>query len=129
MNLIEERNTAIQSIKSFKDGKIIINDKSYNEAVLISTKDIYSINNQTKNLNTILNDKKTIELINNYKENDLIDILIIGSNEKVEDLDSKIIHDLYKKNIGIEIMPQLAACKTFNVLASEHRKVIALIKP
>ena len=31
----------------------------------------------------------------------------------------------YSRNIGVEVMDTGAACRTFNVLASEYRKVIA----
>ena len=40
---------------------------------------------------------------------------------------SNIIHDIHRQGIGFEFMITESACKTFNLLVSENRKVAAAL--
>ncbi len=41
--------------------------------------------------------------------------------------ESNIIYDIQKQGIGFEFMITESACKTFNLLVSENRKVAAVL--
>ncbi len=55
------------------------------------------------------------------------DLVIFGTGDKIVYPELNIIHELQKKNIGIEVMNIQALCRTFNFLVSENRKVVAIL--
>lgn len=55
-------------------------------------------------------------------------IVIVGSNFITEVLHKHIIHLFAKINISPEIMPNRSAYKTYNILASEGRNVVAVLE-
>jgi uncharacterized protein len=55
------------------------------------------------------------------------EILIIGTGREQHFLSGKMMAALGKGGIGVEVMDTSAACRTYNVLLSEDRKVVAAI--
>ena len=55
------------------------------------------------------------------------DIFILGVGEKHQFPDAALLQPLYKQHIGVEVMSTSAACRTFNVLASDGRAVVAAL--
>lgn len=53
------------------------------------------------------------------------EVVILGTGQRVTFPPADALQAFYQRNIGVEIMDTGAACRTFNVLASENRKVIA----
>ncbi len=53
------------------------------------------------------------------------EIIILGTGKTHEWPDMEVLAPLYAKNIGIEIMSTDAACRTYNLLMTDQRKVIA----
>ena len=53
------------------------------------------------------------------------DIIIIGCGDTQILPSPDFINNFTSQDIGVEIMTTESACKTFNVLISEHRKVVA----
>ena len=51
------------------------------------------------------------------------EIIILGTGEKLVFPDSSILARCHQDRIGIEVMNTPAACRTYNVLASERRRV------
>ena len=56
-----------------------------------------------------------------------VEIVLYGSGERLEFPPHALIKPLIKKGIGLETMDTAAACRTFNVLAGEGRKVAAAL--
>ena len=56
-----------------------------------------------------------------------IDIMIIGTGNRMATLPAAIMHYLRSKNTAVEVMDSGAACRTFNILQSEGRRVAAAI--
>lgn len=54
-------------------------------------------------------------------------IVLLGSGEKLAFPDPQLLNVFYQKNIGIEVMNNGAACRTYSVLMSEGRKVAAAL--
>ncbi len=54
-------------------------------------------------------------------------IVLLGSGEKLAFPDPPLLNVFYQKNIGIEVMNNGAACRTYTVLMSEGRKVAAAL--
>ncbi len=55
------------------------------------------------------------------------DIILIGSGEKQVFPHPKTFAPLMQAGIGYEIMPTHSACRTFNILLAEDRRVLAAL--
>jgi len=55
------------------------------------------------------------------------EILIIGTGKQQRFLPGELMAALSHGTLGVEIMDTAAACRTYNVLLSEDRKVVAAI--
>ncbi|NNE05070.1 MAG: hypothetical protein HKO64_00700 [Xanthomonadales bacterium] len=57
------------------------------------------------------------------------DVVLIGTGAKQHFLPQSSVFRFYRQNVGIEVMNTEAACRTFNVLVNEGRKVVAALMP
>jgi len=57
------------------------------------------------------------------------DVVLIGTGAQPQFLPAELMMAFYRRNIGIEVMTTAAACRTFNVLALEERRVAAALIP
>lgn len=55
------------------------------------------------------------------------EILIIGTGATQRFLPGELLGKLGAKGIGVEMMDTAAACRTYNILLSEDRKVVAAL--
>ncbi len=55
------------------------------------------------------------------------EIILLGTGEAAAVPDVGLIAALARRSIGLEIMSTPAACRTFNVLVSEQRRVVAAL--
>jgi len=56
-----------------------------------------------------------------------IEAIILGTGESLLFPDDKWLEQIYSHAIGIEIMDTPAACRTYNILVSEGRQVVAAL--
>jgi uncharacterized protein len=57
------------------------------------------------------------------------ELVLIGTGAEQVFLKPELLMEFYGRSVGIEVMTTQAACRTFNVLVSEGRKVVAAILP
>lgn len=55
------------------------------------------------------------------------EILIVGTGATQRFLPGEMLAQLGAKGIGVEVMDTAAACRTYNILLSEDRKVVAAL--
>ncbi|MEO8155033.1 MAG: Mth938-like domain-containing protein [Rhizobacter sp.] len=55
------------------------------------------------------------------------ELVIFGSGARIRFVPPSLLRNLMAKRIGIETMDTAAACRTYNVLAGESRKVVAAL--
>lgn len=55
------------------------------------------------------------------------EILLLGTGSRQQFPASELLRELIKAQIGLEIMDTAAACRTFNILVNEGRKVVAAL--
>ncbi len=55
------------------------------------------------------------------------EIILLGTGEKLVFPPTEVLLSVYQKGLGIEIMDTAAACRTYNILASENRNVTAAL--
>jgi len=58
---------------------------------------------------------------------DAPELLIFGSGDRIRFAHPSLLADLYARRIGVETMDTAAACRTFNFLAGEGRRVVAAL--
>ena len=56
-----------------------------------------------------------------------LQVLLIGSGHKQRFPDAALYAELSRQRIGLEAMDLAAACRTYNILVAEDRRVAALI--
>jgi uncharacterized protein len=56
-----------------------------------------------------------------------IELVLFGSGQKLRFAKPQWLQNLISQGIGVETMDTAAACRTYNILASEGRKVVALL--
>ncbi|MGE0338000.1 MAG: MTH938/NDUFAF3 family protein, partial [Gammaproteobacteria bacterium] len=54
-------------------------------------------------------------------------VVLVGSGRRQIFLDPGIIAEMGARGVGVEVMGTAAACRCYNVLASEHRAVAAVL--
>jgi uncharacterized protein len=57
------------------------------------------------------------------------EIVLIGTGSRQCFPEPEMLISFYRRNIGVEYMTTHAACRTFNVLVSEQRNVVAALLP
>ena len=55
------------------------------------------------------------------------EIVLLGTGDRIRFPDASVQHELLSRNIGFEVMDTAAACRTYNVLAHEDRRVAAAL--
>ncbi|HXN16040.1 MAG TPA: Mth938-like domain-containing protein [Usitatibacter sp.] len=55
------------------------------------------------------------------------EIVLLGTGAKFRFPDAALLAPLYKAGIGVEVMDTPAACRTYNILLSEGRSVVAAL--
>lgn len=55
------------------------------------------------------------------------DIIILGSGPKQLFPSPEVLRPLYEARIGLEVMDTPAACRTYNILVAEERRVLAAL--
>jgi uncharacterized protein len=55
------------------------------------------------------------------------EIVLLGTGERQRFPPARVLASIYERGIGVEIMDTYAACRTFNILAGEGRRVVAAL--
>lgn len=67
--------------------------------------------------------KKTFKSVAKLKP----ELLILATGEQIQYPNTDLLSPLLKENIGLEVMTNTAAARTFNVLMAENRQVVCLM--
>lgn len=62
-------------------------------------------------------------------ETDLIDVLFLGTGAEMAHIPAELRASLEATGMGLEVMSSPAACRTFNVLLSEGRRIGLAARP
>lgn len=57
------------------------------------------------------------------------ELVIVGTGKAQRFLDPPVLMLFHRAGIGIEVMDTRAACRTFNILVMEERRVVAALLP
>lgn len=113
-----------QIIQSYTAGVFRISGISYEQAVLV-TPDETTVWEGVKNFED-LNLESFENLIQKSNE---IDVLLLGTGSTMQFFDLALKAQLSAKGLPIDVMDTGAACRTYNVLMAEGRRVVAALLP
>ena len=123
MKFTEHRDTNMNVVKHYVAGQVKVNDQTYTHSFFLTQKEIEPDWDCTDidSLNAALIES----LLSKQPE-----VIILGSGEQQRFPDPKWFAHCAQKGVGLEVMANDAACRTYNVLTTEERDVVlALILP
>ncbi len=120
MELHRDTNPATYQITAYQPGKICINHSPFIHSMLIHPTQSHAAwrPQSVDELTT-----RDIEQCISFQP----EIILIGTGERHQQLSHSLLAPLYEARIGIEVMHSLAACKTFALLSSDQRNVLAAV--
>lgn len=113
-------NQAKYQIRGYKPGMIQINDKKLITSIIITPDELIEdwLPRTVQELTA-----ESLAPIIKLKP----DILLIGTGHALIFLSVEIYGELINLGIGVEVMDTSAACRTFNALTAENRRVAAAL--
>ncbi|VVC76277.1 hypothetical protein AQUSIP_15860 [Aquicella siphonis] len=113
-------NQAQYQIRSFKPGAIQVNEKTITSSIIITPDELVP-DWQPQTVSELT--AASLNVIAELKP----DILLIGTGPTHMLLSIEIYGSLINQGIGVEVMATPAACRTFNALCAENRRVAAAL--
>lgn len=111
------------SIESYDTGVIEVAGEAYHQAILVKTNTVLPLNVENCQ---VLSEEFLEKLLQDMP---LPELIVVGTGDKQQFLPPKLQVLIAKKRIGLEMMATPSACRTFNILVSENRKVWAILWP
>ena len=105
------------SIQAYRQGEIIINERKINRSAVVTTDVIVEWPPQHFDDITA----EHLDQLADYQP----EIVILGTGVRQQFPPAYFMAGLQTRGIGVEVMNTDAACRTFNVLLSEGRRVVA----
>jgi uncharacterized protein len=118
--LLEPENRSGLSIRSFSEGEICINDQILTGHVILTSEKILGEWSPPPIDELSIADFKFI--LDQEPE-----VIVFGTGRIQRFPNIAITSDILRQGVGFEVMDTAAACRTFNVLISEYRKVVAAL--
>ncbi len=108
-------------INSYGAGRFVVSGKEYANSIILSplTLDTWNIDSPF-----VWNEAVIEQLINAAKD---AEVVLVGTGKNMLPMPSKWRNLFCTKNIHPDVMDTGAACRTYNVLLSEERRVIAAL--
>lgn len=116
----EQPAAAINYIRAYAPGSINVNDR------LLTTSVVLSPSKVVENWPPLYPQDITL----NHLEAALDltpEILLLGTGANLRFPGAQITAEIQKRGIGLEVLDTAAACRTYNVLVSEDRNVVAAL--
>lgn len=119
MQFNEAHNSNQYQITAFETGSVTINQQSFQHAVIITNEQItpWHLECFEHIDETVINKLLSLEP----------EILLIGTGTKARLPTREMINLTQCKGIGLEVMPTHSACRTYNLMAADERRVVAAL--
>ncbi|WP_421621117.1 Mth938-like domain-containing protein [Alkalilimnicola ehrlichii] len=121
MKITQEYGTARYRIRAYQPGEVQINDQCHRNSLILGL----------ESLITDWGPESLDQLTAEHMEAVLSlapEVIILGTGERQRFPSREIMLPLLREGIGVEVMANDAACRTYNILMSEDRRVaLALI--
>jgi uncharacterized protein len=117
---IERETGTGQRIRSYAPGKVRVNDTVYTASVVLTPEDV--LPDWPPRLFADLASEHFDAIAARRPE-----VVILGTGSKLKFPSPAVLAPLTRAGVGVEVMDTAAACRTYNILASDGRKVIAAL--
>jgi len=107
-------------IRSFSAGKLHVNDQVIDHDVMLTADEI--ISEWSPAALEYLSIADFALALEQSPE-----VILFGTGMTQRFPNTQLITEIVRQNIGFEVMDTAAACRTFNVLAAEQRRVVATL--
>ena len=114
-----------QIIQSYAAGTFRVSGVSYEDALIVAPAQTVSWKNAPQSLNEL--DVSHFEAL--LAQSADIDVLLFGTGAKMQFIPPKLRQALSTQGLPIDVMDTGAACRTYNVLMAEGRRVVAVLMP
>ncbi len=118
MELKLQYDSTINYFQSYSNNAITIKDVEYQRSLILTPEAIIA-DWEPIHIDLLCGDN--IQTIVDLKP----EVILIGTGKLLKFPKPKLYAEIASKNIGIEFMDTHAACRTYNILATESRKVAA----
>ncbi|WP_025770922.1 Mth938-like domain-containing protein [Thioalkalivibrio sp. HK1] len=119
---LHSESRAKQRINAYGTGSITVNDQIFTGTIVLGADEVIT-DSPEKGIEDL--GESTCERLRTLEP----ELVIVGTGEKHRILPATLFASLMSEGIGVDVMSTPAACRTFNILGSEGRKVIALLLP
>ena len=120
MKLSSDSTSSANLVRSYGRGFFTVNDERHSTSIILSPDRI----RPCEGIHRIADiDSKVLADLSEWSP----EIILIGTGAKHELPSAEFMGCLAGLRTGVEIMRSDAACRTYNVLASEDRRVVALL--
>lgn len=120
MKISLDTGSASHRIRAYGEGSITINEDVYTSDVIVMPETIV-----TEWTSATVAELTTadLEVLDAYAP----EIVLLGTGRRQRFPSARLMADLSRKGVGLEAMDTAAACRTYNVLMSEDRRVAAAL--
>lgn len=118
---IQLENPEGNTIDAYSENQIQINGQVYNKSLLVSS----SFLDTELNIKNI--EQLDYQLLKKHIDELKPEIILIGHQQSGKYADPALMAQLAAEGIGLEAMSLDAACRTYNILVGEYRKVLAYL--
>ncbi|HLF66632.1 MAG TPA: Mth938-like domain-containing protein [Gammaproteobacteria bacterium] len=118
MQLSEDNPATKYLVTAYKDNAVVIDGVEYTHGIILTPKAIkpWAVASFAH-----LTDELLLELLCPIEA----DLVLVGTGAEHRQLSAQQLAFFYEQHIGIEVMSTQAACRTYNLLANEGRRVLA----
>jgi uncharacterized protein len=111
-------------INSYNDSGFVISEKNFSGSIILMSTKVLEIPLTEKDL---LEEEKLLSYLENFSDSQ-IEILLIGTGKNHLRLSPNLKTKIKEKlSVSIDEMSTSAACRTFNILTLEDRKIAAIL--
>ncbi|MAF98383.1 MAG: hypothetical protein CMH26_07090 [Micavibrio sp.] len=114
-----------QIIQGYGDGGFRVSQVAYEGAVIVTAQETIAWSPAHTNLKE-MQESDFAPLIDRAQD---IDVVLLGCGEKIAFMPAPLKQELRAHGLVIEVMDSGAACRTYNVLMAEGRRVAAALLP
>lgn len=111
-------------IQSYADGRFRISGEVFGHAVLVMHNSL-----QNWDASAPVRDLSAEDFEPLIAMQDEFDVVLMGTGARMSFLQPALKRDLKARGLHVEVMDSGAACRTYNVLMAEGRRVVAALLP
>ena len=120
MRFTQDSSSGVNLIRSYRAGEIRINDSVLRDAVIVSASALIA-QPELRQVSDLAAEHATRILALDPE------VVLLGTGQRQTFAAASFSAQFLRAGIGFEVMDTGAACRTFNVLVTEQRRVVALL--